>query len=86
MARKIRQKRKAKIKNTPKYNEKIHKNNEDELIDDSVESNDNEMPSDKVEYDESIAETSDYSNEKGKFSCAVSIKGECTKVKIPFET
>lgn len=68
MVRKTHQKRKAKIKDTPTSSAKDSRKDDDELMDVSVQTNDNEKPTAKVEYDE----TSDYSNEKAKFSCAVS--------------
>lgn len=77
MVRKTRQKRKAKLKDTPMSSEINRKNDNDESMDDSVQSSDNEKLIVKVECEEYIAETSEFSNEKTKFSCTVSIKNEC---------
>lgn len=72
MARKTQQKRKAKIKDTPISIGQSSTNDDDELMDDSVPSNDEESILVQVEYEENTAETSDYSNKKATFSCAVS--------------
>lgn len=73
MARKSHQKRKAKIKKNPRSSER---GGDGELIEPDVsgESSDNQKPAVKLDREEITAETSDYSVEMAKFSCAVSCK------------
>lgn len=72
MVRKTQQKCKAKIKDTPVNIGQGSTNDDDELMDDSVQSNDEENILVQVEYEENTAETFDFSNKKPTFSCAVS--------------
>lgn len=74
MVRKNRQKRKAKIKNTPTSSEKNDKKDDDELMYESDQTNDNGKPTVNVECEENTAETSRFSTENAKYPCAVSIK------------
>lgn len=78
MVRKTRQKRKAKIKKIPKSS---GRGDDSQLIvpDASVQSSDIQKSADSLESEENAAETaetSDYSTEMTKFSCAVSCKTE----------
>lgn len=78
-------KRKAKIKNISRSSEKNNKNKNDELMDDSIQSNDSEKPTVKVECEESTAETSTFFNETVKFSCTVSIKKRILRLNFSIE-
>lgn len=84
MVRTACRKRKTKIKNIPANTKKTKTSENEEFIGVLVQSNDNERQANEFEIDENTTESFEFNNEKGKFSCSVSIENELKIQSIAF--